>query len=133
MSKTITTVIDSIKSVLGKGNFKIRKMLPAALLLCTALRRPGLSAMDITTEFAAEMGNMNLPTGPNTDGSPNLIIALAYAYSRVLVRNIKLNGSVQTILPAGTVSLKGIGMSASGPVPVEVINDRPIVGVGIPG
>jgi hypothetical protein len=129
---TLTTVIDTLKEVLSPGKFSVTKILPLPLLLCTSLRRPGLSAMDITAQFIAEMGNMNIPTGPNPDGSPNLINALAYAYSTVLVRNIKLNGVVQMAIPPGGMSLKGVGMSSAGPVAVELINDQPIGGTGIP-
>ena len=130
---TITTVVKTIQDIIKPGQFKLTKLLPAVLLLCTSLRRPGLSAMDITAQFITEMGNLGIPTGPNPDGSPNLINALAYAYSDVLVKNIKLNGYVQFGLAPGTVSLKGVGMSSAGPVEVQVMNDQPIIGTGIPG
>ena len=130
---TLATVIKSIKDTLNTGKFKPMKILPAALLLSTSLRRPGLSAMDITAEFIRRKAMLGLPPGANTDGSPNLVNASAYALIDTMVKAIKLTGSVHFALPPGSISFTGFGANAGGPVVIKGFNDTLVSGSGIPG
>lgn len=130
---TLSSVINSIKNSVSSGKFKPMKLLPAVLLLCTELKRPGLSAMDITAEYIRLNGELGIPTGSNPDGTPNLINASAYALISSMVKGIKMNGSVSFALPPGSITFTGFGANAGGPVTIKGFNDGIVRGQGIPG
>ena len=125
---TLATIIDSIKGIVSGGKWKDPKVLSGALLLCTSLKRPGLSAMDITAEYIRLNGELGIPTGTNPDGTPNLINASAYALNSSIVRAIKMTGSVSFALAPGSISFTGFGANAGGPVTVKGFNDTIVRG-----
>ena len=129
---TLETIIKSIKNSVSTGKFKPAKLLPGALLLCTALKRPGLSAMDIAAEYIRLNGELGIPTGANTDGSPNLINASAYAFSKTFVKAYKMNGGVNVAIAPGSITFTGFGENAGGPVIIKGVNDSIATANGIP-
>lgn len=114
-----------IKNTISGDKFKPAQVLPTALLLCVSLRRPGMSAMEATSDFTEYLASLGIPTGKNTDGSDNLIIAAAYGMFKESMKQQKMNGLVTIAGAPGAISFTGTGANAGGPVVVKGINDMP--------
>lgn len=71
------------------------KQLPRALLVCSLMKRPGLSSIVSTSNVIKTLNMMGIPTGPNPDGSPNLTVAVTYAIMKEFVRALHLDAVVQ--------------------------------------
>ena len=127
---TLSTVVNMIKSSVEGDKFKPLKLLPPALLLCTAMRRPGLSAMEIMSDFTQELAKLGIPTGRNTDGSQNLILGTFYAYTKVFLKHLKLKAAVKVALQPGSITSTGTGANGGGPVVVKSFNDGIVTGDG---
>lgn len=127
---TLSTVVNMIKSSVEGDKFKPVKLLPPALLLCTALRRPGLSAMEIMADFTQELAKLGIPTGKNTDGTQNLLLGTFYAYTKVFIKHLKLKAAVKFAIKPMSISSTGTGANGGGPVVVKSYNDGIVTGDG---
>ena len=114
-----------IKNTISGDKFKSAQILPTALLLCVSLRRPGMSAMEATSDFTQYLASIGVPTGKNTDGSDNLIIAAAYGMFKSGMKQQKMNGLVTVAGAPGSITFTGSGANAGGPVVVKGFNDLP--------
>ena len=124
---TLASVIKMVKESVSGGKFKPAKILPAALLICVSLRRPGMSAMEVTADWTTELAKLTIPTGKNADGSQNLILASGYALVKCLMKSMKNKGLVTVAGDVGSVSFTGTGANAGGPVVIKGINDKPFI------
>lgn len=122
---TFNSVITAVRDTISGGKLKPAKILPAALLLCTSMRRPGMSALDITSDFIAFMDENNIPTGRNTDGSSNLLITFAHGIIKSIVKSIKMNSVVTVAGAPGTITFTGVGSNGGGTMVVKGTNDAP--------
>ena len=95
---TLTSVINIIKNSISGGKLNPVKILPAPLLLCVSLRRPGMSAMDITSEWITELSKENIPIGKNTDGTNNLIIASGYAMIKSILVQVVIQNAILNVM-----------------------------------
>lgn len=127
---TLKTVVEMVKGAFEGNKFKPVKLLPPALLLCTALRRPGLSAMEIMADFTQELSKIGVPVGKNTDGSQNLILASFYAYTKVFLKHLKLKAAVKVAFKPMSITSTGTGANGGGPVVVKSVNDNIVTGDG---
>ncbi len=71
------------------------QQLPRMLLVCSLIKRPGLSTVVSVANIVKDLNMMGIPTGPNPDGSPNLTVAHAYAVTKEIFRALKLDAVVQ--------------------------------------
>lgn len=124
---TLASVIKMVKESVSGGTFKPAKILPAALLLCVSLRRPGTSAMEIISDWTTELAKLNIPIGKNEDGSQNLILASGYALTKAVMKNIKNKGLVTVAGDVGSITFTGTGANAGGPVVIKGVNDGPFI------
>ena len=124
-------LVKTIRETVITGKISPAKILPAPLLLCVSLRRPGISPMDITSEWIVELDKLNIPIGKNTDGSPNLILGAGYALVKVFTKAIKQNGLVTVAGSPGSITFTGTGGNAGGPVVIKGANDAPFTIKGI--
>lgn len=106
------------------------QVLPAELLYCTAIKRPGMSASKIASQIITNNEALGIKTGPNTDGSPNKINQLVYNITKCIVDGIKNDAVIQATIPAGSVQIQGTGGNAGGPV---VVNGSNIISTIIKG
>ena len=81
--------------------------LPRLLLVCSMMRRPGLSTIQSTANIVKDLNKLGIPTGPMPHGCDNMSVAFAFAYVKEAFRAFKndangqagaLNSSIQ-ILP----------------------------------
>ena len=120
-----------IKDIISGDKFKPAQILPTILLLCVSLRRPGQSAMEATSEYAEFLASHGIPTGKNTDGTDNLVLASAHALFEIGMKQQRMNGRVTVGGAPGAISFMGTGGNAGGPVVVNGSNNLPFKLEGI--
>lgn len=112
----IEQITSQINSFLGAMNAKISTMIPmpAILLLCASLQRPGVSPLRSLSNVCAALEGLGIPTGPNPDGSPNLIVKFVYEMFKEADRALCEDASVQGASEIGSVV--STGANTGGPV-----------------
>lgn len=123
ITSIINTAINSMKTP--------AETLPAFLLYCVSIKRPGLSPSKITSKIISGNGDLGIPTGANPDGSPNLINQYTYNIVKNVVDAIKEDGVVQVAIPAGSIMIQANGGNAGGPVVCTGSNIMTTIAKGI--
>lgn len=128
----------AITNIIGKLTSFIQNKLsipliaiPAVLLICSTIRRPGLSPMLITSRIINRQQEFGAPVGVNIDGSPNLMNQMYYVMVDELVRALKMDGKVEVAIPPGAITSLGFGANSGGMVSVVSSNTMPVGGSGI--
>ena len=104
---------------------------PAIMLICSTIKRPGLSPMLIASRIITRQQDFGAPVGVNIDGSPNMMNQLFYVIADEIVTALKMEGKVEVAIPPGGITTIGTGANAGGPVIVTSNNIAPISGNGI--
>ena len=90
--------------------------LPRLLLVCSMIRRPGLSTIQSASNIVKDLNKLGIPTGPMPDGSPNLTVGAFFASTKEIYRGIKKDMSIQVGIQPGSAIVNGYGANAGGPV-----------------
>lgn len=90
----ISQICESIKKFFTNTRQPVQQ-LPRMLLVCSLMKRPGLSTVVSVSNIVKDLNMMGIPTGPMPDGSPNLTVAHTYAVTKELYRALKLDAVVQ--------------------------------------
>lgn len=137
---TQTNTIDKTKGWIEKMTEKIKEMfsfnprkplaqLPAVLLLCESLDRPGISAIALTGAVIKRLSEAGIPTGPNPDGTENLTNRFVQIMCEEIVNELKLNAKISVAIPTGSIQVVG---TIDGPTGVvTATNIVPVTGTGI--
>jgi hypothetical protein len=99
----------------------------AIMLLCSTIKRPGISPMLITAKIIDQMGEKGAPIGVNIDGSPNLMNQMYFTIVDQIINAIKMDGKVEIAIAPGAIVSSGF---ANG-VPVISNNVGAVSGSGI--
>lgn len=81
------------------------------LLVCSMIRRPGLSVIQSVANITKDLNKLGIPTGSMPDGSANLTIGFAFASTNEVYRAMKNDASIQVGIQPGTL------MVQAGPFP----------------
>lgn len=100
------------------------------LLVCSMIKRPGLSTIHSVSNVVKDLNKLGIPTGPMPDGSPNMTVAHTFANINEIYRAIRKDMSLQVGFNVGSMLFKGIGAGASGPIVVDGTNVSTGVGHG---
>ena len=117
----ITSIVNSVTDTLNSASVPANK-LPALLLKCTSLDRPGLSAYKIASEIIQNNEKLGIPTGTNPDGSDNLVNAFVYNIVKTFVKALKNDAVVHNCTPALSQKIGAWGANAGGSVYCEGFN-----------
>lgn len=79
--------------------------LPRLLLVCSMIRRPGLSVIQSVANITKDLNKLGIPTGAMPDGSPNLTIGVSFAITKEHYRAFKKDASVQGGSQPGTMMI----------------------------
>lgn len=126
--------IDTISKTIDKVFSVVRAPLPAIppfLLLCEIMNRPGLSAIALASAIIQRLPEAGIDTGPNPDGSPNIMNQMWRIASEEIVKEFKNNMKISTVIEPGSVVSQGVGSNAGGPVYVVSTNMLPTAAHGI--
>ena len=130
---TIEKICETINGLINKARAPLATI-PGILLACSAIKRPGLSAMLMASEVIRRQGEAGAPMGGrNKDGSPSVTEAMERIRMEAIVDAIKMMGKVQTAIPIGGIEFMGTGASIAGPVVVKGFNINVPHGIGIFG
>lgn len=102
------------------------------LLVCSMIKRPGLSVIQSVANITKDLNRLGIPTGPMPDGSPNLTVAFTFASTKEVYRGIKKDMSIQVGLQPGSAIIQGYGENAGGPVTVISTNLNAVPGYALP-
>lgn len=127
---SITNIVNKISNTLESTRLPAQ-VLPPLLLKCTSLTRPGLSAYKITTEVIQNNEKLGIPTGPNPDGSENLINAFSYNIIKTFVNALKNDAAVSVATPLGSLLIQATGGNGGGPVTCVGTNLKDSISRGI--
>ena len=101
------------------------------MLLCEIKNRPGLSAIALTTAVIRRLPEAGIETGVNPDGSPNKIGQFVRIFSEEVVKEIKNNAQVTTVVEPGSMVSSITGMSPVGPIVGTSVNTAVSAVMGI--
>jgi len=113
---------------------KIRPPFPQLsriLLVCSMIRRPGLSTIQSVANITKDLNRLGIPTGPMPDGSPNLTVAFAFASTKEIYRGIKKDMSIQVGIQPGSAMVTAAGANAGGPIVVQGTITNATMGYGM--
>lgn len=100
----ITQICNTIKNYFEN----IRKpfpQLPRLLLVCSMIKRPGLSVTNSVANIVKDLNKLGIPTGPMPDGSANLTIGFSFASTKEQYRAIRKDMSIQVGFQPGTLDM----------------------------
>jgi hypothetical protein len=90
----ISQICESIKNYFSNTRPPVQQ-LPRLLLVCSLIKRPGLSTITSVANIVKDLNMMGIPTGPMPDGSPNLTVAHSFATVNEIFRALRLDAVVQ--------------------------------------
>ena len=76
------------------------------LLVCSMIRRPGLSTIQSVSNIVKDLNRLGIPTGPMPDGSANLTVGAFFASTKETYRGIKNDLSIQVGFQPGTLNIQ---------------------------
>lgn len=121
--QSISNLIDKVRAPLSA--------IPAIILICSAIKRPGLSAMMIAANIIRRQSEAGAPIGANIDGSRNIAEAMEVIRVEEMLKAIHLDGKVEVAIPIGGITSVGSGANSGGPVVITSVNTKPVSGYGI--
>jgi len=128
---SITSIIQNVSSfIMNKMSIPLIPV-PAIMLICSTIKRPGLSPMLIASRIITRQQDFGAPVGVNIDGSPNLMNQMFYVVADEIVNALKMEGKVEIAIPPGGITTIGTGANSGGPVIVTSNNIMPVSGNGI--
>ena len=107
--------------------------IPSAILVSSAINRPGLSPMLTTANIIRRAQEAGIIPGWTADGGQCVNEAMERIRVEEIFKAIKLDGKVQISIPAGAIQFTGTGANAGGPMVITGFNINAPHGFGIFG
>lgn len=127
----IGSIVENLSSFMKKWISIPLIPVPAVMLICASLKRPGLSPMLISSKIISRQGDFGARVGVNIDGSPNMMNQLICVMVEEIVNAIKMDGKVEIGVPPGGITTIGTGENGGGPMVVRSNNVTPFNFSGI--
>ena len=122
----ITSINGVLQTLLGVFSMmqKPATKIPPALNLIGAKMKPGMSGRNLAADTISEMeSELGIPmSDAATFGEPNAAAGAVFTMAKNTVSHIQDNASVQGAIAPASISFKGIGANAGGPVLIEGVN-----------
>lgn len=106
---SIASICDKLNNLIDQARAPFTTI-PSILLICSAIKRPGLSAMLIASRIIRRASEKGIPTGAAADGSANLGTIMEAIRVEEMVNALKLESRVQTGIPIGGISVMATGL-----------------------
>lgn len=130
------TTIKKIADTLNKTINSLRPpqaAIPAILIVCSAINRPGLSAIELAARIISKQKKHGLAFGPLPDGAQNGYETIIKVIAEELVDMYKQQSSVQAAGPIGGISISAWGSNAGGSFIANGFNILPFKVFGFGG
>ena len=128
---TIKKIADAINNAINRVR-PPQSTIPAILLVCSAINRPGLSAMELAGRVISKQKKHGLAFGPLPDGAQNGYETVIKVFAEEIVDMFKNKCRVQAATPIGGIMGIGTAQTSSGPAQVTTINANAVKVDGTP-
>lgn len=114
----VSQITNTVNSFFQKIDSMITKVvpMPAILLLCACVSRPGLSKLRSLTNVCKSLEALGISTQKNPDGSQNLVVAVSNVLLTEIYRAMAEDAVVQGGVESGKVSILAQGSNSAGPI-----------------
>lgn len=112
---SIDSICNAISNAIDKARTPIMTI-PAILLVCSAIMRPGLSPMTIAAKIIRRQAEAGAPVGSAADGTQSITEAMELIRVQEIVSALKMDSRVQVGLPIGGIQIIATGSNGGGPV-----------------
>lgn len=132
MANVVEKICDFVNNMITKARGPLQTI-PPVILVCSAINRPGLSAMLITSNIIRRQSEAGAPFGPAKDGGANIAEAMERIRVEEIIKALKMDAKIQVGIPIGGIQFTGTGANAGGPIVVTGFNINAPHGIGIIG
>ena len=109
------SVVSGIKQVFENIR-KPANVISGIIMACSLAKRPGLSCMLSVGNIIQDMSKQGIPTDTLPDGTPNLMNKMVNSVICEVFRAMKEDANIQTVMPAGSITITANGGNVGGPV-----------------
>lgn len=103
--------------------------IPSILMICSLLKRPGLSCLKSTANIIANQAKFGAPTGDLPDGTSNMMNGLINIITCEIFRALREDANIQLAIAPKAITVQTNGANAAGPVISVGFNILPVTGV----
>ena len=126
----IKKLIESVDTALDAAR-KPANTLVGFMIYATAVHRPGISKLKITSDIIADNATLGINTGQMPDGTDNVVNQFVANVVEKVVDTLKDDAMVECVIPSGSVVVNAQGGNAGGPVVAIGTNINNAKGYGI--
>jgi hypothetical protein len=126
----IKNLIETVNKSLDAAR-KPANTLAAFLVYVTAVGRPGVSKLKITSEIISDNETLGINTGQMPDGTDNVVNEFVNNVVEKVVDTLKDDAMVECVIPRGSVIVQANGGNAGGPIVAIGTNINNAKGYGI--
>ena len=126
----IKKLIESVDTALDAAR-KPANTLVGFMIYATAVHRPGISKLKITSDIIADNATLGINTGQMPDGTENVVNQFVANVVEKVVDTLKDDAMVECVIPSGSVIVNAQGGNAGGPVVAIGTNINNAKGYGI--
>lgn len=106
-------------------------IISAFLIYATAVNRPGVSKIKISSEIISDNATLGINTGKMPDGTDNVVNEFVYNVVEKVIDTLKDDAMVECVIPKGSVVVTAKGANAGGPVVAVGTNINDAKGYGV--
>ena len=106
--ETVNTALDAAR--------KPASTLAAMMIYATAVSRPGISKIKITSEIISDNEPLGINTGKMPDGTDNVVNKFVNNVIEKVVDTLKDDAMVECVVPIGSLIVEANGGNAGGPI-----------------
>ena len=126
----IKRLIETVNTTLDAAR-KPATTLAAILIYATAVNRPGISKMKITSEIISDNETLGINTGQMPDGTDNVVNEFVNNVVEKVIDTLKDDALVECVIPTGSVIVQANGANAGGPIVAIGTNINNAKGYGV--
>ena len=126
----IKRLIESVDTALDAARKPVNTLV-GFMIYATAVHRPGISKLKITSDIIADNATLGINTGQMPDGTENVVNQFVANLVEKVVDTLKDDAMVECVIPSGSVIVNAQGANAGGPVVAVGTNINNAKGYGI--
>ena len=126
----IKRLIESVDTALDAARQPVNTLV-GFMIYATAVHRPGISKLKITSDIIADNATLGINTGQMPDGTDNVVNQFVANVVEKVVDTLKDDAMVECVIPTGSVIVTAKGANAGGPVVAVGTNINNAKGYGI--
>ena len=126
----IKNLLEAVNTALDAAR-QPANVLVGFLIYATAVHRPGISKLKITSEIISDNASLGINTGQMPDGTENVVNQFVANVVEKVVDTLKDDAMVECVIPSGSIIVNAQGANAGGPVSAVGTNINNAKGYGV--